>query len=201
MLNDDSRPRAIGVSGPATAGKSTLAADLVNAATFVPIKFADPLKAMLAAFYRCLHVDERVIWQKLEGRLKFVACPYLMGRTPRHAMQTLGTLWGREAMHSEIWVEAWKRRASMPVNPVVADDVRFENEARAVRAVGGVVVEISRPGVDYARDHASEQGVRADHVVENPPGEPGAMIASLRALDLVGVPAAPGCGFMREAGE
>ncbi len=178
MRPNDTRPRAIGVSGPATAGKSTLAAELLRAEDFVPIKFADPLKAMLAAFYRSQFVDDRVIHEKLEGRLKFVACPYLMGQTPRHAMQTLGTLWGREAMHPDLWVEAWKRRAAMPVNSVVADDVRFENEAAAVRVMGGVVIEVTRPGVDYSRDHASERGVAADHTIENA-GEPSDMLRAL----------------------
>lgn len=63
-----------------------------------------------------------------------------------------------------------------PGAPVVAiSDVRFDNEAERVRAVGGINVEIVRPGlVDSSKDsHASEAGVEPrliDYTIVNDAG-------------------------------
>ena len=71
-------------------------------------------------------------------------------------MQTLGTEWGR-ALSPNLWIETWA--ASLAgLDRVVADDVRFENEAAAVRALGGVVLRVERAGAGFASGaaHASE---------------------------------------------
>ena len=39
---------------------------------------------------------------------------------------------------------------------MIADDVRFANEAAAVRALGGIVVRLERPGIESWTSHASE---------------------------------------------
>jgi hypothetical protein len=42
-------------------------------------------------------------------------------------MITLGTEWGRDLVHADIWTRLWAARAEcFPL--VVADDVRFPNE-------------------------------------------------------------------------
>lgn len=83
--------------------------------------------------------------------------PIFGGRSARHAMQTLGTEWGRECIGPDFWCRAWL--ATLPDAPaVIADDVRFANEARAVLDRGGVIIRIIRSEYDLQRTplHASE---------------------------------------------
>lgn len=149
----------LGFYSPAPgSGKSTLAAAMAGHGWQV-VKFAAPLKAMVAALLREAGEAEDIIARALEGDLKSVPMEALAGRTPRHTMQTLGTEWGRGAMASDIWV----RLAIMRANrlraagvAVIIDDMRFENEAQAVLDAGGKLVRITRPGVASLVGHASE---------------------------------------------
>jgi hypothetical protein len=58
----------------------------------------------------------------------------------------------------------------MPTDrPLIIDDVRYINEAAAIRAVGGIIVRIIRPGLT-PMDHSSEteqQHIIADYTVTN----------------------------------
>lgn len=130
----------IGLCGPAKSGKSLAANYLSTCRGFTRIRFAGPLKAMLAALG--LTTDE------IEGRLKERPCALLGGRTPRHAMITLGTEWGRQMIHPDLWINAWNERLSRlpPGKSVVVEDCRFGNEAAAIRAYGGVLIRLHRAG-------------------------------------------------------
>lgn len=88
------------------------------------------------------------------------------GCTPRHIMQTLGTEWGRELIHPDVWVRAMGRRIFS--QPVVVADVRFPNEAMLVRNLGVLIHVEGRGGIDG--DHESEQlldRLEGDLVVRN----------------------------------
>lgn len=147
----------IALTGLAGSGKSTAAKHLVEKHGFTLVKFAAPLKDML----RPLGLGDR----EIEGDLKEVPCALLGGRTPRHAMQTLGTEWGRECMDPDLWIRIALKRAAAELDQggkVVMDDCRFPNEAEAVLARGGSIVRITRDGEhvqitrNSAGDHASE---------------------------------------------
>lgn len=167
-----SRPRdqlVIGLAGPAGVGKSTLARAIVNAYPTNPIEqsrvrimsFADPIRDML----RALGVPEAAIVGDKAAKER--PCAELCGASARQAMRLLGTEWGREGVHRDLWVAAWLRRlAETPEPVVVVDDVRFENEVAAIREVGGVIIGLARPSVRYERDHASETGVSPDLAYE-----------------------------------
>ena len=144
----------VGICGLAGSGKSTLAKLLTKRAGYYRIPFAAPLKSMLAA----IGLSE----EEINGNLKEEPCERLCGKTPREAMQLLGTEWGRELIGPNLWLNAWQSDAAMwPL--VVADDVRFPNEADAVRRFGGIVIEIARPGAGskVAPKHASEVPIAA----------------------------------------
>ena len=87
----------------------------------------------------------------------------LCGRTLRHALQTLGTEWGRGMIGDTIWLEAMVRqieeRRDAGSAGVVIDDLRFLNEYRLLRDMGARIVHIGRPGcmIPTLNDpHASE---------------------------------------------
>lgn len=101
----------------------------------------------------------------------------------RKLLQWLGTDWGRDTISPTLWVDLWKANVEMAMggfssNEVVTcDDVRFDNEAQAVRDMGGVVVRItsSRNGerIDTGagiKNHASEAGISekfVDFTIDN----------------------------------
>ncbi len=156
----------VGLTGLAGAGKSTAARHLVEQHGFVRRPFAAPLKDMLRTLLLGQGVPAGDVERMVDGDLKEVPCRALDGATPRRAMQTLGTEWGR-ALAPDLWVNAWCRSLA-GLERVVADDVRFENEAATVRAMSGSVVQVIRPGLTaLAGGHASEAGVNADMHLPN----------------------------------
>jgi hypothetical protein len=119
--------------------------------------------------------------------------------TPRYALQTLGTEWGR-GCYPNVWIETGIRTAKKLLNDayvgytpeiglcgtdtphitpgVVFSDLRFRNEFDAVKAAGGLLVRIYRPGSDGTnlsgvRGHASEEEQRSirdaefDRIINN----------------------------------
>lgn len=117
--------------------------------------FADPIRDMLMV----LGVTKE---QLSDPVLKEQPCDALLGNTPRWGMQSLGTNWAREMIHPDIWVRLAALRlekAKAEGKAVVLDDCRFDNEAEVWRAAGGTVIEITRSGLDYNRDHPSEAGL------------------------------------------
>ncbi|OQS39777.1 deoxynucleotide monophosphate kinase [Chromobacterium haemolyticum] len=173
-------PNVLALCGAAGAGKSTIAAELAAQHGYTVVKFAGPLKAMMRALG--LTDDE------IEGHLKEQPSELLGGATPRHAMQTLGTEWGRQLIHAELWVGAWARTVLCVLaagGRVVVDDCRFANELDAVQRLGGVAVRLQRAGAGLAGAHSSENALDS---VELPtvandaaPGEVAAALAALIA--------------------
>jgi hypothetical protein len=143
----------IGISGYAGSGKSTAAAALVDIG-WSRRKFAAPLKNMIRSLLIDQGASAAMCERMVEGDLKEVPSQMLGGQTPRHAMQALGTEWGRMRLSDSLWVDAALRTVS---GPTVFDDVRFGNEANAIRALGGIIVRIDRPGVGPVNGHESER--------------------------------------------
>lgn len=136
-LTDDA-PWVIGLCGAAGAGKSTVAATLAELG-YTRIRISDPLKSMIRALLAAAGVAEDEMERLVEGDLKELPHSALGGVSPRLAMQTLGTEWGRVYMGSEFWVSVARRkiRATLAAGGrVVVEDCRFPNEARAIKAPG-----------------------------------------------------------------
>lgn len=152
----------IAFTGLAGAGKTTAAMHLVKHRGFHRVRFAGPLKAMMAA----LGLDQT----EIDGDRKELPCDLLCGKTPRQAMQWLGTEFGRNLIGPDLWIRAWQAAvAAQPAGvPVVVDDCRFPNEADAIRVLGGTLVRIERPGAGTASVHESEQHVLPyDRILQN----------------------------------
>lgn len=144
-------PRLIALCGLAGSGKTTCAEYLEREWGYHHLKFAGPIKEML----RPLGLDE----SHLEGPLKEEPTELLAGNSPRHAMQTLGTEWGRELMGQNFWADMWSISAKKVIEQggkVVVDDCRFPNELASVKHLGGIAVAVIRPGVAAVAPHRSE---------------------------------------------
>ena len=163
----------LALSGLAGCGKSTAAAYLAERHGFARVRFAGPLKAMLRAFLAEAGTPAAEIERMIEGDRKQAPAPELAGRTPRYVMQTLGTEFGRDMIHPDLWTMAWTAGASAALAAgapgVVVEDCRFPNEVAAVRALGGRVVQIFRPvGALDLDPHPSEgQALTVDATIAN----------------------------------
>ena len=142
----------IGLSGLKGSGKTTAAKFLVEDG-FVKMSFAEPIKRMLACI-RLSHKD-------LYGNRKEESNIMLDGKTPRYAMQTLGTEWGRDLISPNIWINVVKHDIlrSHAGDDIVIDDCRFPNEVGMILGLRGSIVYIEREG--KAEDHASEREVKS----------------------------------------
>lgn len=127
--------------------------------------------------------------------------------SPRQLAQWLGTEVGR-AIGPNVWVNmmvrAWEERNDAYVQSrleairsadyinddsnaprMVITDMRFDNEADAVRLLGGKVVEIVRPNVAAVAAHSSEAGINRcylDAVVVNDLDIPALLARGIEAL-------------------
>lgn len=163
----------IGLIGHKGEGKSSVASLLINFHNFKgPVKFAGPLKAMLVAYYRAHGLPPDQILEKIEGSLKEVPCMFLQGRTPRYAMQTLGTEWGRNLIRDDLWIKSLQSRikAQSEVEDMVVDDCRFLNEAAALKESGAKLVRIWRTSLNPDKTHPSELEIGlipVDYTIDN----------------------------------
>jgi hypothetical protein len=163
----------IGLTGPAKAGKSTIARQLGFIAQEVEfgkgstISFASPLREMAYKFMKAagVHNPDEAMADDLR---KEVELNDLGGCSPRWILQSLGTEWGRECIHPDIWVQiAARRAAAARAELIVFDDVRFENECEFIRSHGGLIVKLHRHEAGIRGEHKSEQGVVPDIIVSN----------------------------------
>lgn len=189
----------LGLIGHAGCGKDTFADHLVNKYGFCKVSFADPMKRFCKEVY---DFSDEQLWGPSEKRN--AGDPRYKRKeedlSPRYALQTLGTEWGR-ACYSNTWVEYAIRVATKLLqggfvydskagllkvpntqkfyNGIVFPDCRFKNEVGLIKDRRGTVVRIHRPGYNGnvgIAGHASEEEQKSildselDAVLENPEG-------------------------------
>jgi len=152
-------------------GKDTVCDILVSQHGFYKIGFADPLYKMVSTMLN-VNIDEL-------KRLKVSGEKTVCGRTVRDILETLGTDWGRKCVGENVWTEvAMKRIDSFGEGICVSlCDLRFNNEADAIRYRGGRVWHIKNPNAKpLPRDaHDSQKGVilkNGDLIIHNDPSQP-----------------------------
>lgn len=159
----------IGLGFLARSGKDTVGDHLVGSLGFEKIAFADALKKGCAAIFGLSQ-------EQLYGELKGEQDPFWL-TTPRHILQQVGTECMRRGFRDDIWVKCVERiiLLNKDVKDWVITDVRFPNEAIAIKKWGGYNVRIDRPVksdlTDAAKLHASETAMVGydewDHVILN----------------------------------
>ena len=131
--------------GATGSGKSAVATTLEKHHGFVRVRFAQTLKDMLRAMgLSALDVDGPQEHRNKPHRL-------LLGKSPRYAMQTLGTEWRAyigESLWSAILVDRVKRMIADGKTRIVIDDMRFPHELEALGELGAVTVAIRRASVE-----------------------------------------------------
>ena len=151
--------KIIGLTGYARSGKGTVAQLITSAVgSFTEVtSFAAPMKNFCAELFGFnfdqLYGDKRddpdPRWTRPDGT----------PLTSRFALQTLGTEWGR-GCDPDIWVKSGLRRAANSASDVVIfDDVRFLNEAKAIRKAGGELWRIRRGDQQRPHAHSSEADI------------------------------------------
>jgi hypothetical protein len=168
-------PPVLGITGSAGSGKTTVGNwFLRNHTQSIRMSFASPIKVMIRkmledALPKTWHIKPAEYINNAE--LKETTISFLGGNTPRHLMQTLGTEWGRNTVHPDLWVwiaagklerllgSGFKNTDNLPLKALF-DDLRFQNEADMIHAYDGIILRVERPGFEKPAEvaaHASEQ--------------------------------------------
>ena len=145
----DRHQMIIGITGLISSGKGTVADILVEEHNFIKLSFADKLKDGVASVFGWNRdmlegdsvesrewretVDE--FWTKETGR----------EITPRLVLQEFGTDCMRNGFYHGIWVSLVKQEIMKNVqNNYIIPDVRFSNEIKVVKNLGGEVWNVRR---------------------------------------------------------
>lgn len=142
----------IGLCGVAESGKDTVADILVSEYGYAHQKFSQQIKEAYYALDPIVHYDgarakeivDEVGWDEAKKVYPEI----------RRGLQRLGTEVGRNLWGYNFWVD--KAMWNLQRGPVVFSDARFPNEWEAVRAVGGEIWLIRRPGKNPINTHASD---------------------------------------------
>lgn len=176
------RPHIIGLTGPAGCGKDTVALLLATHAGFAQLAFADAVRAQI---FNAFQVDESLFTRRDLKELPTEALAIARcaddaftgvmvksftlhqlqtelhaPRSPRQIMRLWGTEYRRNSCGSDYWTRILKARIHIQQQGQqyrhVVSDVRFDNEAEAIRSMGGKIWQIKRPDLPLDTSHSSE---------------------------------------------
>ena len=159
--------RILGIHGKARSGKDTSADIIMQRYNAVKYSFAAPIKAAFESIFG-FHPDDLPPARKEENIPGF-------NFSPRTALQTLGTEWGR-ALNPDIWLNLADKAATdcklASLNQrdyFIIPDVRFDNEAKWIKEKGGILLEVYRDDRPDVAVHSSEAGISVvpDYVISN----------------------------------
>jgi dephospho-CoA kinase len=161
--------RLIGLAAQARSGKDTIANYLRKEHGAYVTSFAVPIRKFIAEL--CGYSLEELELRKEDIHRVF-------GVTPRFMMQTVGTEWGRDMIHKEIWIKIveenivkrrliWENKNAHFL--FVISDLRMMNEAEFIREQGGEIWHIVRPTTTSPANstHESEHGLRGLTLTRN----------------------------------
>lgn len=142
----------VGLSGYARTGKDTVAGILIEHYGFERRAFADVLRQsiyrlnpMTGNTVRVANLVDEYGWEVAKANPEV-----------RRLLQVMGTEVGRELFGADVWVK--QAMKDLPERTVFTD-LRFPNEATAIRKRGGTVWRVSRPDVDAINGHESERAM------------------------------------------
>ena len=144
----------IGLIGNKRVGKSTFADYIVDNKGFKTIAFADPIKEGVKIMFDLTE-------EQVNGDLKEVV-DKRWGLTPRQFLQTVGTDLCRNTFGQDVWIKRMKMEIEKKMSEksdIIVSDIRFPNEAEAVKEMGGILIKIENPRIQKPNDsgHISEK--------------------------------------------
>lgn len=175
----------IGLTGKKGSGKDTAGAYLVDHYGFTRISFADKLKQSAAALWG---IDPG-LWDELKNdssvRISIsrdvsekwfdtgvtgpTGQPYswhhrtIASVDGRKFLQAYGTESHRDIFGCDFWVNAAIKDID-PKGNYVFTDVRFDNEAIAIKNLNGVIIEVERKSLSNGDLHVSEAGLSSEYI-------------------------------------
>lgn len=171
----------IGISGKAGSGKDTIAEMIEKLVPWSSIyHLADPVKAAAMAIDPWVEIGNNPDGTVHVCRYSGIVSKYgesVAKQLPevRRLYQRIGTEMGRNLFGENFWIDMmydWYYSRE-PFVTCVVPDVRFQNEAFAVRNVGGIMVAVTRPDpYDLGENlrHASETEllrIDSDYTISN----------------------------------
>lgn len=138
--------RIIGIVGLAGAGKNTVADVLIDRYGYELDSFAKPLKDITSILFgwdrdtvegikgRELREAKDEFWSEKLGRDVSI----------RSMLQFLGTDLFRDNLDQDIWINSFLKRNQDPSKKIVVADVRFTNEIKVIKELGGKIVRVKR---------------------------------------------------------
>ena len=139
--------KIIGITGKKFSGKTEASNCLKD---FKSINFKDSLIEEIKENFPDLLRELALIYRMADIKTLFDIKPPLV----RLLLQNYGTNVRRKDSEN-YWVAKWLDKIDISDN-IIADDVRFLNEANAIKDVGGIVIRIVRPSVKSIDTHISE---------------------------------------------
>lgn len=157
----------IGLHGFPGAGKDTVA-EILAEYGYQRIAFADKLREALEGLNPVV-VIEGGRGVRLRPLVRAHGWDTLKRRVPevRELLQRLGTEAGRDIHGENVWANLAMAKVQSPEDNYVFTDARFPNEFAAIRARGGVMVNVVRDGVGAVNDHVSERALPCDYMLRN----------------------------------
>lgn len=151
--------KLVGFSGYARAGKDT-AVQVLRTEGFQRVAFADVMRDFALRLNPIVgdsgEPGKQIRLETVVGRYGWDGYKdSIHSAEIRGLLQRLGTECGRQLIDENVWVDAALNGLD-PDGMYAVSDCRFLNEAEAIRARGGKVIRITRPGVGPANSHASE---------------------------------------------
>jgi hypothetical protein len=153
--------------GQKRAGKDTLAGFLIEEHGFVRLAFADRLREALLEIdplvgrgdLRVSDVISSVGWEGAKGLPAGVEIRRLLQHVGVTARGLREDVWAAPVVEAAQKIRSGGILREVPA-PVVVTDVRFPDEADAIRAAGGKIVRVDRPGLPDDDGHVSEHAWR-----------------------------------------
>lgn len=148
----------IGITGHKFAGKSTVANMLSKILGYETCSFADKLKDVTCILSGCTREQLEDYDFKENELVPDYLRPYCLNAekpTYRAFLQHFGSEVMR-GINDNIWIDSTLLNCG---ENAIISDCRFPNEAKAIRAQGGIIIKIVRDGLLRKDTHQSEKNV------------------------------------------
>jgi hypothetical protein len=159
----NSTPRLIGINGEIGCGKTTITNYLCKKLGAVEYMFAEPLKQI----GKILGFEHSQVFGTQEEKLEINKFWNISGR---HFLQVFGSEVCRDYVPqvlpnmnfngSTMWVRLFEKFYGDKLDTkVIVSDVRFEDESKKIKELGGLIIRIIRPKAEIVDEPTAEQSL------------------------------------------